>query len=117
MPDWRFSVVAADWITKGCHLHIAGVEIGMKPDHRGGIVFKRVFTTDDMAEIRQAIAVANELLRDQAFRRKAREVVERALVYLRGESGLLRKLAEGRQLEMRMLIHALNRMEKDRADA
>jgi hypothetical protein len=32
------SAVADDWVKKGCHIHVHGVELTVAPDHQGGVV-------------------------------------------------------------------------------
>ena len=41
-----------DWVLKGFHVHVEGVELAVRPGHqRGMIAFKRVFRRDSLAEI------------------------------------------------------------------
>jgi len=39
------SVVADDWIIKGCHIHVNGIELALHPNHTGGAVFSSVFSS------------------------------------------------------------------------
>src|SRR5438128_1673680 len=50
----RPSTVGDDWVVKGCHIHVDGIELVMRPTHSAayldGIVFKRFFgSTSDRA--------------------------------------------------------------------
>jgi hypothetical protein len=37
------SVVADDWITKGCHIRVDRIELALRPNHLGGVVFSSVW--------------------------------------------------------------------------
>jgi hypothetical protein len=106
------SVVADDWIVKGCHIHIGNVELALRPDHRGGIVFRPVFSSTPAHDATAAVQTPETVcLVDPVVRAKWRRELERAMVYVRGYEGSLETLANGRQLEFRFLIHALDRYE------
>ena len=47
----RISAVSEDWVDKGCHVHVASVELALRPDHLGGIVFRSVFSSTDDWEL------------------------------------------------------------------
>jgi hypothetical protein len=49
------SVVADDWITKGCHINVDGIELALRPDHNGGVVFRAVFSSPNTAAVNAAI--------------------------------------------------------------
>jgi hypothetical protein len=106
----RASVVTDDWVVKGCHIHVDGVELAVRPDHLGGVTFKKVFasTPDDVADaaIRRA---RRDCLPDPAVRDRWRRDLGRAMEYVRTYHGELAELANGRQLEFRFLIVALDR--------
>ena len=59
------SPFANDWQTKGFHFMIDGVELAMKPGDKGGIVFKKVFSSTTDKAANSAIKKANELLHSQ----------------------------------------------------
>ncbi len=108
------SVVTDDWVVKGCHIHVDGVELAVRPNHLGGVMFKEVFSSTPEDILRMAIQRAvRECLPDPAVRAKWRRTLEHAMEFVRGraksgDDGLSRK-ANGRQLEFRFLILALDR--------
>jgi hypothetical protein len=106
------SVVADDWIEKGCHIHVNGIELCVRPDHQGRITFKSFFAVpQDVADgaIRTAI---DDCLPDQRVRRQWIRSIDRAMVHLYSQSGRLRALALGRMAELHFLRTALRRMEQ-----
>jgi hypothetical protein len=106
------SVVADDWVVKGCHIHVGNVELAIRPDHRGGIVFRPVFSSTPADAVAEAVRTAETVcLPDPAVRVKWRRELERAIVYVRTYEGVLASRANGRQLEFRFLIRALDRFE------
>jgi hypothetical protein len=109
---WRISRVSEDWVVKGFHLHYQDVEVAMRPDHRGSIVFTKVFASTSDQEAHAAIASANELLEDPQWRRRFRETIERAMQFLRGVEGRHRSLARGRLCEFHFLTIALEKLER-----
>jgi hypothetical protein len=107
----RISTVSDDWATKGFHIHIEGVELVMRPDHRGRIVFKKVFRSTTDTSAAQAIKVATGLLEDPRWRTRFLAALDRGSAYLLGVEGELRRLAHGRTLEFKFLRIALERWE------
>ena len=106
----RPSVVADDWVVKGCHIHVGGVELAVRPDHTGGIVFRPVFSSTPKAEIAAAIRVAvRDCLTDPTHRARWRRDIGRAMRFLRTYTGALESLANGRLLEFRFLLIAIDR--------
>jgi hypothetical protein len=104
------SVVADDWITKGCHIKVNGIELAVRPDHRGSIVFQSVFSTPSSAAVNEAIRTAlRDCLPDPDVRRAWIRKVEGAMVHLISESGDLREKALGRLAELNFLMVALKR--------
>jgi len=104
------SVVADDWVVKGCHIHVGTVELALRPDHRGKIVLRPVFSSTPEDAVTEAVRTAESLcLPDPAVRAKWRRDLERAIMFVRGYTGTLADLANGRQLEFRFLIRALDR--------
>jgi hypothetical protein len=104
------SVVADDWIGKGCHIHVDGIELALRPDHLGGVVFSSVFSSD--AEF--AVEAAKRRAREQCLpnndeRRRWIESIQRAKVHLMSHRGGLRELAIGRVAELHFLEIALRR--------
>ena len=109
---WRISAISLDWVEKGFHLHIGGVELTLRPDHLGGILIVPTFSTTPSRKAVLAIAQARLLLDDPRFRRKAIRDAERAVDYLtKSVSGGLREQAIGRAAEISFLKSALERLE------
>ncbi len=106
----RISRMGADWVVKGFHIHVYGIELAMRPDHVGGIVFKKWFRSTSDAQARVAINRANELLMDLAWRRRFHREVSRGTDYLKGIGGGLSVLAQGRSAEFAFLARALRKM-------
>jgi hypothetical protein len=108
----RPSVVADDWVVKGCHIHVNGVELAVRPDHHGRIVFRRVFASTPNDAFQAAVRTAEQVcLPGPAVRVRWRRDLERAILYVRTYQGELAELANGRQLEFRFLLLALQRWE------
>ncbi len=105
----RVSTISDDWIVKGFHLHMEGVELVMRPDHLGTIVFKKVFRSTPNKDAEAAISRAQELLEDVEWRARFHREALRAREFLRAR-GLLAELARGRAAEMTFLAAALHRM-------
>lgn len=110
----RPSVIADDWVVKGCHIHIGHVELVMRPNHCGEIVFRKVFASTPDSDAASAIRQAQEVcLPDPKVRARWRRDLERAMEYMRQYEGELEALANGRQLEFRFLIRALDRWDNN----
>jgi len=106
----RPSIVADDWVVKGCHIHVDGAELAVRPDHTGGIVFRPVFSNTPKAAVDAAIRTAKrDCITDPAHRARWRRDIERAMRFLRTYTGELASLANGRLFEFRFLIVALDR--------
>jgi hypothetical protein len=104
------SVVADDWITKGCHIHVDGIELAMRPNHLGGVVFASVFSSPSEAAVDAAIYRArNECLPNDDERRQWIQNIQRAKGHLISQRGVLRTLALGRVAELHFLEIALRR--------
>lgn len=104
------SVVADDWISKGCHIHVDGIELAVRPDHLGGVVFRSVFSSPNDATVQTAIRRAREeCLSDDDVRKRWIQSIQRAKVHLMSHSGVLRRLAVGRVAELNFLEIALRR--------
>lgn len=104
------SVVADDWIVKGFHIHVNGIELAVRPNHTGGVKFSSVFSGPAEADILAAIRQATEeCLPNHNVRNRWLESVERARLHLISHRGILRSLAIGRGAEMHFLQIALKR--------
>ena len=108
----RISPVNDDWVIKGCHVHVGGVELVLRPDHLGGIVFRSPFSSALQWELDAAARLVTGMLDDPIWRGKLTETVERAMSHLMGVRGDLYDVARGRLGELRMLVCALERWEK-----
>src|SRR5215469_15659923 len=60
------SVVADDWIVKGCHIHADGIEPAVRSDHIGGVMFFGVFSAPDEVAVQAAIRRRFQLPRSSA---------------------------------------------------
>ncbi len=107
------SIVAEDWVIKGCHIHVDGVELSVAPDHLSGIVFQAVFSSTPTAKLLKAIKTAKEIcLPDKRVRARWIRDTERAKRYMLSYEGHLQSLANGRMLEFTFLVLALKRYEQ-----
>ncbi len=104
------STVTDDWVTKGCHIHVDGVELNVFTNHRGEIDFRAVFSTTSGDKLRQAIRTAfAECLPDRDTRKNWIKKLEMARAYMLGFQGELASLANGRMLEFKFLRIAIQR--------
>lgn len=108
----RIPAVSEDWVGKGCHVHAASVELALRPDHLGGIVFRRVFSSTDRFQLWVAEQLVKAKLDDVPWRNKLKGTIERAMTHLMGVQGQNYDLARGRLFELRMLVRALERWER-----
>jgi hypothetical protein len=108
----RISPVGDDWVKKGCHVHVGVVELALRLDHLGGIVFRSPFSSTSEWELNAAARLVGRLLDDSVWRKKLEEAIERAMVHLMGVRGPMYDLARGRLFELRKLLRALERWEK-----
>jgi len=108
----RISAVSEDWVGKGCHVHVSSVELALRPDHLGGIVFRPVFSTTDDWQLWVAARLVEAKLDDVLWRNKLKDTIERAMTHLMGVQGPNYDLARGRLFELRMLVRALERRER-----
>lgn len=107
----RISPISEDWADKGCHLHVGNVEIALRPDHRGGVVCRKVFSGTPDWQVDAASRVVFDRLNDPQWRNKLKHRLEGALTFLLGVEGEKQDRARGRLRELRMLIVALERLE------
>jgi hypothetical protein len=107
----EISKVAEDWIVKGCHIHVQGVELLVRPNHLGGILMKKGFSSTDDRDADAAVHVAVEWLADVENRQKLIREIEKARRFVLGEFGHLKDLARGRGAEFTFLLAALGRVE------
>src|SRR6266704_1987182 len=104
------SAVADDWIIKGCHIHVTGIALALRPDHLGGVVFSSVFSSPAEALVEAAKRRAREeCLPNDDERKRWIASIQRAKVHLISHRGGLRELAAGRVAELHFLEIALQR--------
>jgi pretoxin HINT domain-containing protein len=104
----NISPVAEDWVVKGAHISVGGIELAVRPGLDGSIVFKSVFASQESGRVAAAIKRAEEALRadvrfQQALLRSARAAVE----YLGGSTSALGRARSG---EVRFLVKALEKL-------
>lgn len=105
--------MAPDWVTKGLHLRLDGIELAVRPTHsptyRDGFVFVKFFSSDsDDAFDAAARRARNECLTDPLVRARWRRDLERGMKYMRSFRNDARaSKANGRQCEFRWLIRHL----------
>jgi len=104
------SKLADDWITKGCHIHIDGVELRVICDHRGGVDFRPVFSNTPLARLQSAVRAAIErCLPDPTVRARWIQRLRGATTYMLNYDGELASLANGRMIEFKYLRLAIER--------
>ena len=102
----RISPVGDDWVKKGCHVHVGSVELVLRPDHLGGIVFRSPFSSALPWELDAAARLVSDLLDDPTWRGKLKETVEKAMAHLMGVRGTMYDLARGKLYELRKLVRS-----------
>lgn len=106
----RISPIADDWVGKGCHIHVDSIELAVHPDHLGGVVFRKVFSSTADEDFDVASRIATAMLEDSEWRQKLRGTLQRAMVYLLGVTGEKMPKARGRLREFKFLIIALDKI-------
>jgi hypothetical protein len=109
----RPSTVTFDWVVKGCHIHVDGVELAVRPTHAltylDGVVFKRVFRSTSEAMFQGAARKAREeCLTNPMVRDRWRRALRRGITFVRSFTGEPADLANGRQYEFIRLIRHLD---------
>lgn len=109
LPVCSPSTVYDDWVYKGFHINVEGVELRVRPGHRPGmIVFKRFFRRDSRADVDAARRIAiQHCLSSRAVREKWVETLVHARKYLNGNDAGLPEKANGRKREFRSFEKAL----------
>lgn len=108
----RASKVTGDWVVKGCHIHIGPIELVVFPDHEGGFGFKPFFkvTPQNKKAVDEAIkAVQEECVPDPQVRKRWIRSLNQAMNYMLSFDDEPSALANGRMLEFKFLILALER--------
>jgi hypothetical protein len=103
------SAIYDDWVIKGFHILVNGVELRVRPGHTPGmVVFKRFFSADSRDDVDAARRIATaKCLSSVAVRRKWIDTLVRARDYLDGYDGMFPEAANGRKYEFRRLEKAL----------
>ena len=118
----RPSTVTDDWVVKGCHIHVDGVELAVRPAHsatyQDGFVFRKVFRSTSDDAFRAAARKAREVcLPDAGVRARWRRALERGMAFVRSFSGEPADKANGRQYEFLRLIWHLDAYEERHGNA
>jgi hypothetical protein len=113
----RPSTVDSDWVVKGCHIHVDGVELTVRPAHsstyRDGLVFKKFFRSTSVDAFQAAAKKAREeCLPNPNVRARWRRALERGITFVRSFSGEPAGKANGRQYEFIRLIRHLDAYEE-----
>ena len=106
------SIVADDWVVKGCHIHIGKIELVVYPNHLGGVGFKPFFTVkhSNKQMVGAALKIAREqCINDPLVRKGWVRSLNQAIRCMLSFDGEPKKLANGRMLEFKFLIVALER--------
>jgi hypothetical protein len=104
------SKLADDWVVKGCHIHVYGVELVVYTNHLGEIRARPFFSSARQDLAKKAIkAVYEECLPDASMRRRWIQRLEMARVFMLDYYGELHGLANGRMLEFKFLRIAIER--------
>ena len=104
------SKVTDDWVTKGCHIHVNGVELNIYTNYIGRIDFKPVFSSTAEERVNVAIKVAfDQCLPDPKVRTRWIQRLEMARIFMLDYPGVLQSLANGRMLEFKFDDIALER--------
>jgi len=99
----RISTVSGDWATKGAHIHVGGIELGVRPTIGGGISFRSIFSGQNPRQVAAAARTARRALEDMGFRQRLFNAIGREIENLGSEAG-------GIGAELRHLMHNLERM-------
>jgi hypothetical protein len=103
--------MSPDWVQKGFHIHIDEVELTVSPDHLGGVIFQTWFASTPSDRAAQALKIAREVcLPDPDVRKRWIRDAGRAIRYMLSFPGW--SLANGRMIEFKFLILALERYEE-----
>ena len=113
----RASTVTDDWVVKGCHIHVDGIELGVcpthSPDYLDGILFKKIFrSTPDAAFHAAAKKAREQCLGNAMIRGRWRLALERGIQYVRTFEGEPAEKANGRQYEFLRLLWNLDAYEE-----
>jgi hypothetical protein len=112
------SKVTDDWVIKGCHIHVNGVELNIYTNCTGRIDFRPVFTSTPEEHVKEAIKAAfDDCLTDPDVRTRWIQRLEMARIFMLDYPGGLRSLANGRMLEFKFIRIAIERWGEKNAEA
>ena len=104
------SIVTHDWVTKGCHIHVNGVELNLYTDYYGRLNFRPVFSSTSGDEVIEALKIVRErCLPDPAVQRRWIQRLQMATAFMLSYAGGLHDLANGRMLEFKFIRIAIER--------
>jgi RHS repeat-associated protein len=104
----RIQGIHEDTVVKGVHIDASnGVELGVRPNHTGGVTFVPIFSGESPSALKAAIREAQEDLTNPKFVQQLRKTADRATSFLGSHESTL---ARGRSGETRQLSHALGRL-------
>jgi hypothetical protein len=103
---YKISEFANDWISKGFHIKIDGIELSMKPGNNGSIVFKKVFSSTPSRAAQKAIDKAYALLKDPSVRADFLNTAIKGRDYLKTFGT---KAATSKSGELNFLVKALQK--------
>ena len=104
--------IAPDWVVKGCHIEVNGIELALRPDHEGRVMFSSVFSGTPENLVKAAIKIAMEIcITDPKIRESWIAKLEMATVYMLAldTEDSLARLANGRMFEFKLLKIAIQR--------
>jgi hypothetical protein len=118
----RPSTVTDDWVVKGCHIHVDGIELAVRPAHSpnylDGFVFRRVFSSTSGDAFQAAARKARETcLPDPIVRARWRRSLKQGIDFVRSFTGEPAEKANGRQYEFLRLIWHLDAYEERHGNA
>jgi hypothetical protein len=105
------SVVTEDWITKGMHIHVKGVELNIFTTHKkSGFGFRAVFSTTNPKRLQAALKhVRKKCLPDRNVRRRWISRLNMATIYMRNYQGVYARMANGRMYDFKLIRIAIER--------
>lgn len=106
------SVVTHDWVTKGMHIHVKGVELNIFTTHkRSGFAFRSVFSQRyNRKQVQAALKHAREkCLPKKAVRQRWISRLDMARVFMRNYEGEHARLANGKMYDFKLIRIALER--------
>jgi hypothetical protein len=109
------SKVTNDWVVKGCHIHIGGIELAVFPDHKGSLNFRPFFkvTPERATAVANALKMAQEeCLPNPEIRERWIRSLNQGTTYMLSYVGQLSSRANGRMLEFKFLKIALERYQE-----